>query len=46
MAKDYFAHETAVIDKGCVIGQGTRIWHFRISCRVVQLEKTATLDKM
>ena len=28
MAKDYFAHETAVIDKGCVIGQGTRIWHF------------------
>lgn len=24
----YFAHETAVIDKGCVIGDGTKIWHF------------------
>jgi len=26
--KDYFAHETAVIDEGCKIGSGTRIWHF------------------
>lgn len=26
--KQYFAHETAVIDEGCVIGEGTRIWHF------------------
>jgi len=24
----YFAHETAVIDKGCQIGKGTKIWHF------------------
>lgn len=24
----YFAHETAVIDPGCRIGDGTRIWHF------------------
>lgn len=24
----YFAHETAVIDKDCVIGDGTKIWHF------------------
>ena len=28
MAKNYFAHETAVIDEGCLIGEGTRIWHF------------------
>lgn len=28
MEKKYFAHETAVIDEGCEIGQGTRIWHF------------------
>ena len=27
MAK-YFAHETAVIDPGCTIGDGTKIWHF------------------
>lgn len=24
----YMAHETAVIDPGCRIGDGTRIWHF------------------
>lgn len=26
--KSYFAHETAVIDEGCSIGEGTKIWHF------------------
>jgi UDP-2-acetamido-3-amino-2,3-dideoxy-glucuronate N-acetyltransferase len=26
--KEYFAHPTAVIDEGCTIGKGTRIWHF------------------
>jgi UDP-2-acetamido-3-amino-2,3-dideoxy-glucuronate N-acetyltransferase len=25
---DYFAHETAVIDEGCTIGKGSKIWHF------------------
>lgn len=25
---EYFAHETAVIDAGCRIGKGTKIWHF------------------
>jgi UDP-2-acetamido-3-amino-2,3-dideoxy-glucuronate N-acetyltransferase len=24
----YFAHETAVIDDNCSIGEGTKIWHF------------------
>jgi UDP-2-acetamido-3-amino-2,3-dideoxy-glucuronate N-acetyltransferase len=28
MEKDYFAHETAVVDQGCFIGKGTKIWHF------------------
>ena len=28
MNPDYFAHETAVIDEGCKIGAGTKIWHF------------------
>lgn len=31
MSKDqgsFQAHETAVIDEGCTIGAGTRIWHF------------------
>jgi UDP-2-acetamido-3-amino-2,3-dideoxy-glucuronate N-acetyltransferase len=25
---EYFAHETSVIDEGCQIGDGTKIWHF------------------
>ena len=25
---EYFAHETAVLDAGCSIGSGTKIWHF------------------
>ncbi len=28
MEKEFFAHETAVIDDGCIIGKGTKIWHF------------------
>lgn len=28
MEKEFFAHETAVIDEGCKIGKGTKIWHF------------------
>ena len=27
-AKNYFSHETAVIDEGSSIGEGTKIWHF------------------
>lgn len=26
--KTYYAHPTAVIDEGCEIGAGTKIWHF------------------
>ena len=28
MKQKYFAHETAVIDENCQIGEGTKIWHF------------------
>ncbi|KIO46685.1 acyltransferase [Sanguibacteroides justesenii] len=28
MKQEYFAHETAVIDANCRIGEGTKIWHF------------------
>lgn len=24
----FFNHETAIIDEGCTIGEGTKIWHF------------------
>jgi UDP-2-acetamido-3-amino-2,3-dideoxy-glucuronate N-acetyltransferase len=25
---DYFVHPTAIVDEGCEIGPGTKIWHF------------------
>jgi UDP-2-acetamido-3-amino-2,3-dideoxy-glucuronate N-acetyltransferase len=28
MNKDFFAHDSAVIDEGCSIGSGSKIWHF------------------
>ena len=28
MEQLFFAHSTAVIDEGCKIGKGTKIWHF------------------
>jgi UDP-2-acetamido-3-amino-2,3-dideoxy-glucuronate N-acetyltransferase len=28
MEKAFFAHESAYVDDGCVIGKGTKIWHF------------------
>ena len=28
MSKEYYAHETAIIDKGAKIGEGSKIWHF------------------
>jgi UDP-2-acetamido-3-amino-2,3-dideoxy-glucuronate N-acetyltransferase len=28
MAIEYSAHESAFIDEGCEIGEGTKIWHF------------------
>ena len=26
--KEYYAHESAIIDEGCTIGKGTKVWHF------------------
>lgn len=28
MTPEYFAHPSAIIDEGCKIGAGTKIWHF------------------
>ena len=28
MENNFFAHEKAVVDDGCEIGEGTKIWHF------------------
>ena len=26
--ENFYAHETALVDEGCSVGNGTRIWHF------------------
>ncbi len=36
MRKNYFVHETAVIDEGAQIGKGTKIWHF---CHIMSKSK-------
>lgn len=28
METNYYAHPTAVVDEGCIIGNGVKIWHF------------------
>lgn len=28
MEKEFYAHPTAIVDDGCLIGKGTKIWHF------------------
>jgi UDP-2-acetamido-3-amino-2,3-dideoxy-glucuronate N-acetyltransferase len=28
MQQNYFCHPTAIIDEGCEIGEGTKVWHF------------------
>ena len=28
MEKEFYAHPSAIIDEGCTIGKGTKIWHF------------------
>lgn len=28
LSADYYAHPTAILDEGCHVGRGSRIWHF------------------
>jgi UDP-2-acetamido-3-amino-2,3-dideoxy-glucuronate N-acetyltransferase len=43
--KVFFAHETAVIDDGCEIGEGTRIWHFSHIMSGARLGKNCNLGQ-
>ena len=42
---NYFAHETAVIDEPCEIGEGTKIWHFSHIMRDSVLGKNCNLGQ-
>ncbi len=42
---EYFAHETAVIDEGCEIGKGTKIWHFSHIMKEAKLGENCNLGQ-
>ena len=42
---EYFAHETAVLDAGCSIGSGTKIWHFSHIMKDAVLGKNCNLGQ-
>lgn len=42
----YVNHETAIIDEGCAIGEGTKSGTFLTLCQTVRLEKIVKSDKM
>ena len=41
----YFAHETAVLDEGCEIGGGTKIWHFSHIMKRAKLGENCNLGQ-
>jgi UDP-2-acetamido-3-amino-2,3-dideoxy-glucuronate N-acetyltransferase len=43
--KPYFAHESAYIDEGCSIGEGTKIWHFSHIMTNAQLGKNCNIGQ-
>jgi UDP-2-acetamido-3-amino-2,3-dideoxy-glucuronate N-acetyltransferase len=45
MATTYLAHETAVIDSGSLIGEGTRIWHFSHIMSGCSIGKNCTIGQ-
>jgi UDP-2-acetamido-3-amino-2,3-dideoxy-glucuronate N-acetyltransferase len=45
MTSEYFAHETAVIDEGAIVGDGTKIWHFSHVMAGAQIGKNCNLGQ-
>ncbi len=44
-APDYYAHPTAVLDEGCQIGRGSRIWHFCHVCAGADIGEACNLGQ-
>jgi UDP-2-acetamido-3-amino-2,3-dideoxy-glucuronate N-acetyltransferase len=42
---DCFVHETSIVDQDCVIGDGTRIWHFSHICAGSIIGKNCNLGQ-
>ena len=43
--KNYFVHDTAIIDKGAEIGEGTKIWHFSHICKEAKIGKNCNIGQ-
>ena len=42
---NYFAHETAIIDDGAIIGDGTKIWHYSHICKGAIIGKNCNIGQ-
>ena len=41
----YFKHETAVVDEGADIGEGTKIWHYSHICKGAKIGKNCNIGQ-
>jgi len=44
-APDFYAHPTAVLDEGCQIGRGSRVWHFCHVCAGADIGEDCNLSQ-
>jgi UDP-2-acetamido-3-amino-2,3-dideoxy-glucuronate N-acetyltransferase len=42
---NYYVHETAVIDDGAIIGDGTKIWHYSHICKGAKIGKNCNIGQ-
>lgn len=43
--KNYFVHESAVVDSGAIIGEGTKIWHYSHICSGAVIGKNCNIGQ-
>jgi UDP-2-acetamido-3-amino-2,3-dideoxy-glucuronate N-acetyltransferase len=43
--RSWFAHESAIIDEGAVLGAGTKVWHFSHVCAGARIGKGCVLGQ-
>jgi UDP-2-acetamido-3-amino-2,3-dideoxy-glucuronate N-acetyltransferase len=41
----FFVHHTAVVDEGCIIGEGTKVWHFSHIMPKATIGKNCTIGQ-
>ncbi len=41
----FFAHETAIVDEGAIIGKGTKIWHYSHICKGAKIGENCNIGQ-